>query len=355
MTTAATLSWRGSAIHSVPPLAADAGAFVARLTASNVDHIRTLQEPLAILLLRSPISLAQRVWPSLPAIDAVRVELAVGAALWIAGVFASLRLLGCRRLDATLLAAIGLFSATMLIFNVPGVAPFASLFLLPALLVVFLAARGRRHSIAMVAAITSTAAMASVNIIVGAVAARVLAPSRRAAQWVTNALVALFVLVGVQQFIYPSSGMVVWPGAGADGESIMSAARVSALWPLADTASGIAPIGIATIAAWWLLVVLGMMAPASSVAPSVRVFLMASLGVQAFAAVALRVDGWQIAASSLPLLLMIAAMATMTAGRTIALVLAAFVAIGTASQHWTRPVHGGIAMTAPSPEVDDQR
>lgn len=106
------------------------------------NFYRAKVHPLFGFLLYPPVFVLHRV-VGLEAFTAVNVVVGVAAGLWVAGFFALLRLIGCRRLDALLLTLVAATSATAVFwFAVPETHMAGSLAILLAMLLVAAAARG---------------------------------------------------------------------------------------------------------------------------------------------------------------------------------------------------------------------
>ena len=100
----------------------------------EVDHYRTNLHPLFVML-TMPFVYALRDL-SLDAVTAVRVVLAANTSIWFGVLFITLRLIGCRRFDATLISILAAVSAASVFwFTIPETYPFGSttMLLVPAL------------------------------------------------------------------------------------------------------------------------------------------------------------------------------------------------------------------------------
>jgi hypothetical protein len=128
---------------------ADIPRVYANMTDRASNHYRTAVHPLFPLLTYPPVRLLRGA--GLEAITAVRVLIAVTAGLWAALVFALLRYIGCRRLDAVAFTGLGLSSAaTSFWFAVPETYGLGALTVLLVLLFAGYAERRRPASAPLV-------------------------------------------------------------------------------------------------------------------------------------------------------------------------------------------------------------
>lgn len=96
----------------------------------QVDHYRTNLHPLFVML-TMPFVYALRSLFSLDAVTAVRIVLAANTSIWFGVLFITLRLIGCRRFDATLISILAAVSAASVFwFTMPETYPFGSTTLL---------------------------------------------------------------------------------------------------------------------------------------------------------------------------------------------------------------------------------
>jgi hypothetical protein len=138
---AASASYQGAALMPVGLLdtwdvwfQADFPRTYSNMTDRWGDHGRSTVHPLFSLITCPPVYGLKRLL-DIESTIAVRLLIAGVAALWAIALFATLRLLGCRRFDATLFSILGATSAAaMFWFVVPESWPFGSLSIVIALL-----------------------------------------------------------------------------------------------------------------------------------------------------------------------------------------------------------------------------
>jgi hypothetical protein len=105
----------------------------ANMTSRGSDHYRVKVHPLFSLIAYPPVIVLEKVLHLAPII-AERIVISATAALWLATLFITLRLLGCRRFDALLFSFLGATSAAAIFwFTVPETYSFGSLSILLAL------------------------------------------------------------------------------------------------------------------------------------------------------------------------------------------------------------------------------
>ena len=136
---------------------------------------------------------------------AVRAVIAAVAASWAASLYGVLRLIGCHRADAGLFSLLGVFSATSLAwFTVPETYAFGSLSIVWALALVALSERRRVSESPYVAVGVLTLSFTITNWMAGITAAVACLPWRRAAQVSVNVLCLVVVLWALQHRVFPS-------------------------------------------------------------------------------------------------------------------------------------------------------
>lgn len=170
------------------------------------DHSRTNVHPLFSLISYSPTFLARH----LLGVDrqtAVRLVLAATAALWLGTFYLLLRRLGCHRLDAGLFSLLAASSAAAMFWlPVPETYAFGSLSLLLALLVMVLTTR---HECAFwwdVVINVLTLSVTVTNWMAGLLATVTRHPWDRGLRITLSALGVVTILAGVQSFFFPSAG-----------------------------------------------------------------------------------------------------------------------------------------------------
>jgi hypothetical protein len=301
-----TLSWMLSATGAH-------GEWLRWLTATDAVHAGTLHQPLALLALRTPVSAIEHIAPSLGAGAVARAELAVAAAVWTSLLFVAVRLAGCRVSDAAVLSATAILTAVTPWFSQPGRPAFASLSVLPALVVAAAAARGTRSTGGTALAVAASASMAPANAFIGVLAAARVHPWRHALQCAAYGLAIVFLCYGAQQFIYPSSGTLI---AGAAAGSVEAGVRLS-------------PISAVGVVLWLALVAMGLAAGGPGAV--LRRFLVPAILLQAAVAMMWLRQRDVALASAFPMLVGLASLGAQTPRRPLVLALAAGAAIVAAS------------------------
>lgn len=168
---------------------------------SEATH-RSNVHPLFILLVHSPIAVLQRL--GVGNLQAVWLAVAATAALWAAGLFAVLRVVGLRRPDAVVFALLGLSSASAAFWlTVPETYGLGSLSMIVALGTVALAGRRRVPWWGSVAASAASLSFVTTNWMAGLAAAAITRPWRRAVTITAGALLLVIALWGVQKALYP--------------------------------------------------------------------------------------------------------------------------------------------------------
>lgn len=337
---------------------ADTASTLSRLTVGGHEQDYTIRHPLVPLLLRLPARVAMRSVPGADGATVLRAGLAVSAGLWVALLFAVLRRVAARPLDAVVLTLVGMTSAaSMFWFVAPETFAVGALTVLPALLLCAGRDAARRGEGWTTAAAALAASVTVTNAMFGAIAAFVRHPPRRAAQITANAIVVVLALWGLQRFVYPSStfpygydesyrpfifsadmrtpaaplavmlvGTVVMPEVTTidrltqDGYRVLSIQRS---WPGSGSVAG----AVAT-AAWAGMLVLGLAGmQRPDTPPALRRFLLSALAGQAGLHVVFGEETFLFAMHFLPLLLALGALGTLTRARRAALILAAIVLV----------------------------
>lgn len=299
---AAGASWQGSAIAG----ASRDADLERRLFDQKVIHDRTLQHPLAILLMRAPVSMSRHMWPEVVALDVLRAGLALAATAWSALLFAILRLTGCRTADAVVFALIAMASAaSTLWFSVPATESLASLSMLPALAMIAATARFRVPEWVSSLAVASSFAIDVGNGLAGSVAAWFAHPRPRAAQVIANGLAVVFALVGLQHYLFPTSGSLSAATLGFAPASAVSAVNTLVLRAMVipDGVTGL----IGTLA-WTLLLAIGVTAEG---AVRVRRYALLALSTQLLLCVATGAEAFGASLSAIPWLIVIASLGTL--------------------------------------------
>jgi hypothetical protein len=192
---------------------ADSPRALLDMTGRFNDHYRTRVHPLFPLLAIPPQQVIEKAL-GLSEIEACRLLTACVGGLWAAGLFTLFRLVGCRRLDATMFSALAMTSgAAMLFFIVPDTYAFGSLSVVAALLVVALARHGRVSPMAAIAVSAFTLSVTVTNFMAGLAMAVCSYPLRKAL-WISLAAVAVVLALWcVERALMPS---VRFPLSGSE-------------------------------------------------------------------------------------------------------------------------------------------
>ncbi|MBW4474811.1 MAG: hypothetical protein KME45_31200 [Stenomitos rutilans HA7619-LM2] len=202
------------------------------ITSLKSDFGRNNKHPLLPILV-FPLVFGTSKLLHLESVTAVRLVLALTASFWIASLYSLFRLISCQRLDATLYSLLGgVSAASMFWFVVPDSFPFASLTILLALAFVALS-QYRKFSPAWYVAIsTLTVSITITNWMVGLLATIVNFRWKKALQITVLTLCVVNGLWIVQRVIFPSSGFPFQPKtfigekkfiSGPSAESVLSA------------------------------------------------------------------------------------------------------------------------------------
>ncbi len=169
-----------------------------------VDHYRTNLHPLFVVL-TMPFVNALRSLFSLDAVTAVRIVLAANTSIWFGVLFLTLRLIGCRRLDATLFSILAAVSAASVFwFTMPETYPFGSTTMLLGLTLVALAEYQKLSPLWYVLVGVLTLGITITNWMVAIFAAFVKFRPKRAALITIASFVIVCVLVLLQKAILPA-------------------------------------------------------------------------------------------------------------------------------------------------------
>jgi hypothetical protein len=142
----------------------------------------------------------------LDALATVRVLLASGAATWLAAFFALLRLLGCRKPDSVLFCMVAASSSAAIFWMaVPETYIFGSLTIIVVLVVSALAERRPIPAWLDVATAAGALSITVTNWMVALASLATRHPIKRAIQLASNSFVVVVLLTGIQKFIVPSA------------------------------------------------------------------------------------------------------------------------------------------------------
>jgi hypothetical protein len=188
---------------------ADAPRVFANMSNRWSNHYRTKVHPL-FSLATQPIVSGLRAVLKIESSTAIRIVIASVAGLWIGVLFALLRLIGCRRLDAALFSALGGTSASAAFwFVLPETYAFGSLTILLALGIVALAEHRDLSSKWYLVLNILTMSFTVTNWMVGIIATFAKFPWRRALQITVLAVWIVTLLWLMQKEIYPSAEFFV--------------------------------------------------------------------------------------------------------------------------------------------------
>ena len=185
------------------------GADIARvfgnLTNLNSDFFRAKVHPL-FPILTFPVTRLIIFITHLSPVDAVRVLLAVTAAIWVGTLFFTLRLIGCRRWDAALFSVLMLSSAANIFWTViPESFLFGSLTLMIALCFVALNQHNLRSPAWAVLINILTLGITTTNWMIGLIATAISYSWKRSLQIIASSLGVVLVLWRVQHHFFPSA------------------------------------------------------------------------------------------------------------------------------------------------------
>lgn len=184
---------------------ADIPRVFANMTARGGGHYRTKVHPLFSLTAFPPVYVLTDVLGIEP-ITAVRIVIAVVASLWFSTLFILLRLINCRRFDATLFSVLAASSAAAVFwFVIPETYSFGSLSFLLALCLVAIAQRHKLAPLWYVAVSALTLSFTVTNWMVGILTTIINHPWKRSLQITINAFCLVVVLWAVQKRIFPSA------------------------------------------------------------------------------------------------------------------------------------------------------
>jgi hypothetical protein len=203
-----------SIAESIPPFLmqsmdfwfeADTVREVSNMTRVNDDHSRTSVHPLFSLLTFVPVYLMKQSLAVSP-MRAVLLMTAVIGGLWIGTLYVLLRLLGCRKLDASIFTLLGLSSASALFWlPIPNSYSWGSLSIMIALALLLFAEQRRFGAAAYVVASAVTLSFTVTNWMAGLLVMLARWPWKQAVQLSINAFCLVVLLWGVQKFMFPTA------------------------------------------------------------------------------------------------------------------------------------------------------
>ena len=190
------------------------------MSEAGARHYRAKVHPLFVLLTQPIVALLHAA-TGLGLPHAVRLLNALFAAVWISLLFALLRILGCRRLDATLFTLLAAVSASAIFWlSVIETYVLGSISILSALISVELVSRWKRPALWMAIVSAFTLSVTVTNWMTGLLATVVSFGARRALVVTMSAFCLVAVLWGVQKLAYPSCKFFL--GAWEEGHYINS-------------------------------------------------------------------------------------------------------------------------------------
>ncbi|MBO3457611.1 hypothetical protein G7B40_009010 [Aetokthonos hydrillicola Thurmond2011] len=184
------------------------GADVARvlwnMALRTSNHFRTEVHPLFSLIAYPPVQLLNKL--GIEQITAARIIIASVASLWLSSVFVLLRLMGCRRFDATLFSVLAATSAAAVFwFVIPETFSFGSVSLLLALCFTVVAQSRKFSSLCYIGVSAMTLSVTTTNWMAGLVITIVNHPWKRALQITVNALCLVILLWSLEHAIFPTA------------------------------------------------------------------------------------------------------------------------------------------------------
>jgi len=184
---------------------ADTTDYVRMMISLQGPQSETKVHPLLSLMIYPPVKIFRMVF-GLAQIQAIRLMLALVAAVWAGEMFVVLRLMGCRRPDAALFTLLGMASAASVFwFTVPETGALGSLTILAALGVMALSQYRKVSPIWYAATSALTLSATVTNWMAGIFLTIANFPWRRASQLTGIAFCMVLVLSCVQKAIFPSA------------------------------------------------------------------------------------------------------------------------------------------------------
>jgi hypothetical protein len=172
-------------------------------------HYRTDVHPLFSLAAYAPTYVLRKV-AGMDNIHAVRIVFAGIAAAWLGVLFILLRLIGCHRFDATLFSVLGATSAVAVFwFTVPETYSFGSLSILLGLSVIALAEYRNLSSGWFLVCNALTLSMTKTNWMVGLFGTFAHYSWKRAFRIAVSALCLVVVLWGVERLLFPTANFFI--------------------------------------------------------------------------------------------------------------------------------------------------
>jgi hypothetical protein len=333
---AATMSWRASqrTITAVGEagLRGDVAWFgeplrVQRFVDHELEHeLLSPRAPLEPVIVRAPVRAWLRLRPADNPIDVLRAYVAFAAALWAALVFMTLRALGCGVLASVLFTLIGLASAAAHFwFALPASVAIGGVSTLPALLLVARSAAGPSREWPATLAASATVSVSAVNAVFGVAAAVLIHRWRRGIQIIVNGMCIVLLLWPLQRVLYPASGPLPPPAPPSPGraataifDAVMMPVQAlvgSDRGVMLQGGLGYTLIGFTGIAAWCLLLAAGSVHLARRPDRRLAIVIPVVLVARLLAGLLAGEPSFHAALDVLPLLLIVAALGTLTERR----------------------------------------
>ena len=178
---------------------------ISNMSRVHDDHYRTSVHPLFSLITFIPVYIAKHALTTSP-LRAVLLITGVVGGLWAGTLYLLFRLLGCRRLDASVFTLLGLCSASALFWlPVPNSYSWGSLSIMLALVLLLFAEQRTFGATAYVIASALTLSFTVTNWMAGLLVTLVRWPWKQAVQLSVNALCVVVLLWGVQKLIFPTA------------------------------------------------------------------------------------------------------------------------------------------------------
>jgi hypothetical protein len=212
----AAISYQISGLNSPPVMdgiwfQADPVRVLGDMTDRLGNHYRINVHPLFVLLTHPLVTLLRSLTGA-SAVTAARLLIAFFAGVWIVLVFSLFRLLGCRRLDATIFALLGVVSASALFWiGLIETYLLGSISILLAILAVGLTSPGKSLWITLASAFSLSVTVT--NWMAGLLATAVSFSWKRACVLVATALCLVVVFWGVEKFFYPQCPFFLSPSS----------------------------------------------------------------------------------------------------------------------------------------------
>ncbi len=178
---------------------------VSNMISTTDDHSRTSVHPLFSILTFVPVYLVKHAL-AIPPLRAVLYVTCIIGGLWSGTLYLLLRLLGCRKLDASIFTLLGLCSASAIFWlPVPNSYTWGSLSIMLALALLLFAEQRKVGATLYVVASAFTLSITVTNWMAGLLAMLARWPFRQAVQLSINAFCLVVLLWGAQKFIFPSA------------------------------------------------------------------------------------------------------------------------------------------------------